>query len=139
MSKKTVKTTKNTEATVTAPVTPAPATLSTIVDKPKRKKNAAELATAAAAVIGAKLEAKREATPIATEATSKRITVGARIDQWRVVPSQRKGMPGWFVQGGSYTMLVNGRNAFTVGAETFFEDRKEAAAALAAKRMAAAA
>jgi hypothetical protein len=120
MSKKTVKTTKNTEATVTAPVTPAPANVGPMGQKAKTKKIAAAPAPVAAIA----------------EPTSKRVTVGAAITEWRVVASQRKGMPGWFLQGGSYAM-ANGRNAFTVGAETFFEDRKEAAAALATKRQSA--
>ena len=66
-----------------------------MVVTPKAKKNADELATAAAAVIGAKLEAKREGkTPIAAiEATIKRITPGAKISEWRVVRSQRTASP----------------------------------------------
>jgi hypothetical protein len=64
------------------------------------------------------------------ESLSKRVTVGAKVAEWRVVPSQRKGMPGYFVQGGSYQMQANGRNVFTCGAEMFFEDRDAAAIAL---------
>ncbi len=111
--------------------------MSTVV--PKAKKNAAELATAAAAVIGAKLEAKRESTtPIAAEATSKRVTPGAAISEWRVVRSQRTAQPGWFLQGGSYQMAPNGRNAFVCGYESYHAEKAEAFAALAKQTPAAA-
>jgi hypothetical protein len=54
-----------------------------------------------------------------------------------VVASQRRGQQGWLLQGGSYAK-TNGRNAFTCGAELFFEDRKGAQAALKEKQQAAA-
>ncbi len=73
------------------------------------------------------------------EATSKRITPGAAITEWRVVRSQRTAQPGFFVQGGSFQMQVNGRNHFVCGAELFFEDRAAAFGALAERKTPAAA
>ncbi len=137
--------TKTAKATVVAaPVTPEPANVTAVVVTPKAKKNAAELATAAAAVIGAKLEAKREGTvapaPVAAiaEATSKRVTPGAKIEEWRVVRSQRTAQAGFFLQGGHFKMMPTGRNHFIVGYESFHAEKSEAFAALAKQTPAAA-
>ena len=129
MSKKTVKTTKTAEATVTASVTPAPANLSPIGLTPKAKKiKAAPAPVAIAAPVA----------PVA-EATSKRITPGAAIAEWRVVRSQRTAQAGFFLQGGHFEMMPNGRNHFVCGAELFFEDRAAAFGALAERKTPAAA
>jgi hypothetical protein len=76
------------------------------------------------------------AAPAAPEGMSKRVTPGTELREWRLVPSQRKAMPGFFLQAG-YHSEVNGRNAFTVGFEQHFPDKASAAAALAAKKQTA--
>jgi hypothetical protein len=75
-----------------------------------------------------------QVTPAAHEPVSKRITVGAKIAEWRMVPSQRKALDGWFVQGGSFQLQANGRNHFVVGSELFFADRAAAQATLKERR-----
>ncbi|MGA7234737.1 MAG: hypothetical protein WBY44_03600 [Bryobacteraceae bacterium] len=122
MTNKTVKTTKNTKATVTAPVTPEPKPAILATALPKKKIAAAPAPVAAIA-----------------EATSKRITPGAAIAEWRVVRSQRTAQAGFFLQGGHFEMMPNGRNHFVCGAELFFEDRAAAFGALAERKTPAAA
>ena len=53
--------------------------------------------------------------------------------------SQRQGMVGHFLQGGSYQAPAERRNGFTVGHEEYFEDRAAALAALSARKPSAAA
>ncbi|MGA7240326.1 MAG: hypothetical protein WBY44_31870 [Bryobacteraceae bacterium] len=151
MTNKTVTTkTKTAKATVVAaPVTPAPAEKPLVdVSKLTMKalksalKQGTSMKADVAAAYRAELEKREPAkatpapiTPVAiAEPTSKRVTPGAKISEWRIAASQRKGQAGYFLQGGSYELKPNGRNAFTVGSETFFEDKTAAYAALAAKR-----
>ena len=139
---KTTKTTTKTEkATVTAPVTPEPTNLDTVVPNPKAKKIAnAKVAPAKAETVAAIQAHVERVKGIELVEASKRVTPGARVNEWRIVRSQESGRRSqWFLQGGHFATQPNGRNHFVCGSETSFADRAAAQAALATQQNPAAA
>jgi hypothetical protein len=78
------------------------------------------------------------AAPKTEAPVDRRITVGARIDTWRVVPSQRKEHPGYWLQGGHFEAQGD-RQMFRVAEQALFSDLAAAKAALAVKQPAKAA
>jgi hypothetical protein len=70
--------------------------------------------------------------PTKTKPANRRITPGAEIREWRVVPSLRESQPGYFLQGGHFKKTSRG-NSFIVGEEVHFVELKKAKEALAAK------
>ena len=74
--------------------------------------------------------------PTKTKPANRRITPGAEIREWRVVPSLRESQPGYFLQGGHFKRTSRG-NSFIVGEEHHFKTHEEAKKALAAKKPAA--
>ena len=129
MTKKTVKSTTKAPVAAAPQVTPASTSfrLFRAIPLDDQKQGARK---------AKKIAAVPDPLPTIAKPTSKRVTVGAAVTEWRIVASQRKGMPGYFLQGrgslpdaGEWPQRLHGRRA-----ELFFEDRATAAATLAANR-----
>jgi hypothetical protein len=89
-----------------------------------------KLAAAADAAKPAAPAPKSDGGPAKPE--NRRITPGAAVREWRVVPSLRQSQPGYFLQGGHYQKTSRG-NSFIVGEEVHFVELEKAKEALAAK------
>jgi hypothetical protein len=79
---------------------------------------------------------KRKGPMTADEKSARRITPGTPLNEWRMVKSQRVGVPGYFVQGGETKPGPKGPKSFFVGAETLYASLDAAKEALATKRTA---
>jgi hypothetical protein len=79
---------------------------------------------------------KRKGPMTAEEKSARRITPGTPLNEWRMVKSQRVGVPGYFVQGGETKPGPKGPKSFYVGEERLFASIELAKEALAKRTIA---